>query len=318
MNKLIERMSPESVDQLRSDLAEWGAVAVHASRDELVHSLGYRRAARLKAWVSEHGSRVPRRGEVVKPAAKKFSGGTTHLVVGDCHAAPGQNLERFRWLGRMIADLRPDVVVQVGDWFSMDSLCTHRTPKDRMGELVQEDIIAGRMALAELEHELGSWSCRKVLTLGNHDARAAAIADHAPWLDGVLDIGRDHRDAGWEVFDFLSPARIDGILYQHYLTVRGTQRPISGKFHSLRLMERVKFAESVVVGHSHTFQYRFESRPGKRIHSLVAGCYFDHEEGYAGEDNAEWWRGVMVLRDVVDGDFDLEAWSIDRIRKRYG
>jgi len=318
MNNLLRKMTEASIVQLRDDVIEWGAVATVSSRDELSEIIGAKRAERLKSWVSNYGSVLPNVKRSPTKAAKRPSSGATHLVVGDCHAAPGQSMERFEWLGRMIAKLQPDTVIQVGDWYSMDSLCQHRTLKDRAEELVMDDILAGQQALATLEHAMRGWSGRKVLTLGNHDVRADNISGSAPWMDGVLDIGKSHRDAGWEVVDFLQPCRIDGVLYQHYLTVKGTARPISGKFHSLRLLERVKFAESVVVGHAHVLQHRMESRPGKRVHSLVAGCYFDHTESYAGEDNHEWWRGVIVLRGVRDGDFDMETWSIDRIRSEFG
>lgn len=311
--------TPDTVEVLARDLEEWGAVALCLPRKQLREHLPRGRADRLHAWVRANGAadprRVARRPAMVKPAS---TGGRTHLVIGDCHAAPGQDLRRFAWLGKMIREVNPDVVVQIGDWYSMDSLCAHRTLADRAEESVAADLRAGSMALSLLESELGGWGGRKILTIGNHDDRVRQLSDGQPWLRDLHNVGAEHADAGWEVVPYLRPCRVDGIAYVHYLCSAGGGRAISGKFHALRLLERVKFHESVVVGHSHRLQWRTERRPGKSVHALVAGCYFEHVEDYAGEDNGEWWRGVCVLRNVVDGDYDLETWSIDRIRARWG
>ena len=135
------------------------------------------------------------------------------------------------------------------------------------------------------------------------NAALAKLADDAPWFEGLHTPGAAHEARGWKVHGYRMPARIDGVRYQHDLPAAGGNRAIGGKFHALRLLERVKFRESVVVGHSHRLDYRTESaHAGPRVHGIVVGCYLDHVEAYAGPDNAEWWSGVVVLRDVVAGD----------------
>lgn len=320
---ILASLTPATAHRLAEDLRDWGAVAMVASVREMIASgLPHSRAAQVKAWVLRHGSADPRdlfrRDPVAVVPPRAPSATRTHLVIGDCHAAPGQDLRRFAWLGRMIRDLNPDVVISVGDWYSLDSLCAHRTLAERSQDNTADEVRAGEMALTALEGALGGWSGRKIITLGNHDDRLKQLADGAPWLRELHDIGEAHKRRGWEVVPYLQPARVDGILYQHFLTTKGSARAIGGKFHALRLLERTKFGESVVVGHSHHLQWRTESRPASRVHALVAGCYFEHIEDYAGEDNHEWWRGICVLRDVRAGDYDLETWTIDRIRERWG
>ena len=46
---------------------------------------------------------------------KKQSNIRKVLCVGDAHVEPGQNLSRFKWLGRCIAATKPDDVVLMGD-----------------------------------------------------------------------------------------------------------------------------------------------------------------------------------------------------------
>jgi hypothetical protein len=320
MNQYIEKMTPGTAEILYRDIEEWGAVAMVVARSQLVAAgLPRKRAERLRAWVLAHGSADPRpRTKLAQTAPVNPSTGRTHLIIGDCHAAPGQSLERFRLLGKLIRHIKPDLVVSIGDWYSMDSLCQHRSVGERADESTKSDIVAGEMALALLETELSGFEGQKVITLGNHDERLHSMAVDAPWLEGLHNVGRAHEQRGWKVVPFMEPFRSDGILYQHYLTVRGGRRAISGKFHSLRLLERVMFSESVVVGHSHRLCFRSEARPGRRVNGLVAGCYFDHVEDYAGEDNGEWWRGICVLRNVRNGDYDLETWSMDRIVATFG
>lgn len=313
---LLDVMTPATREILWQDIQEWGAVAMVVPHRQMIDAgMSYNRARRLREWVLKFGSADPRtRTKAPQKAPTAIKKGRTHLVIGDCHAAPGQSMERFVQLGKLILRLNPDVVISIGDWYSLDSLCHHRSLGDRAEESTKADLVAGEMALALLEAELGDWAGEKYITLGNHDERLHALSSEAPWLKDLHNVGAAHASRGWKVVPFLEPLRLDGILYQHYLTVKGGRRAISGKFHSLRLLERVMFTESVVVGHSHKFCFRSEARPGRRVNGLVAGCYFDHVEDYAGDDNGEWWRGVCVLRDVHEGDYDLEAWSMARVR----
>ena len=45
--------------------------------------------------------------------------GRTHLVIGDSHAKPGINNDRYTWAGRLAVDLKPDVIIDIGDWADM-------------------------------------------------------------------------------------------------------------------------------------------------------------------------------------------------------
>lgn len=304
--------------QLARDIAEFGPRAVGATRAATRALVGgkHHRADVLHAWLRTYGTASPARAapaprevraEPPPAPAGARTGGRTHLVVGDCHASPGQDLRRFADLGKYVAEVRPDVVVQIGDWYSFDSLCGHETPKKRAESRLVEEIEAGELALAAYHEALRKyghgWQPEHHITLGNHDKRIADLANDEPWLEGLYTPGAAHEARGWKVYPYRTPARIDGIRYQHDLPSAGGPRAIGGKFHALRLLERVKFRESVVVGHSHRLDYRTEAaHAGPRVHGIVVGCYLDHVEEYAGSDNHEWWSGVVVLHDVVAGD----------------
>ena len=45
------------------------------------------------------------------------------MVIGDAHDSPSiQDKRRFLWMGRHAAETGPDVIVQIGDFLSLDSL----------------------------------------------------------------------------------------------------------------------------------------------------------------------------------------------------
>ena len=46
----------------------------------------------------------------------------THLIIPDSHAHPGHDNERAIWLGKLIKDIKPDVVINLGDAADMPSL----------------------------------------------------------------------------------------------------------------------------------------------------------------------------------------------------
>ena len=76
---------------------------------------------------------------------------------------------------------------------------------------------------------------------------------------------------------------------------------------------------SCVMGHVQRkeidIQYKAD---GKRITSIFAGCFYQHDEAYLGPQGNECWRGVWMLHQVNDGEFDEMPISIDYLRSKYG
>lgn len=326
----LERMTWQTRLRLSRHVAQHGAEVRDLGVPVREASTRYRitssDAERLCSWVRHHGLADPlrlpdeRRPDPVPRPAAPDGPGPTHLVIGDAHAKPDQDLRRFRWLGRMIAELRPDVVVSIGDWADMESVCFHASAKDREGGRILDDLAAAADALDILEAELpDDYRPRKVITLGNHDdPRIDRLADDAPYLEGAIPtVGTAFESHGWEVHRYEAPARIDGVRYQHDLRVKG--RVVAGKYHAQQLLDKTQYDESITVGHSHGYQQRwYRTQTGRVVRSLVAGCYFEEWADYAGQDNHHWWRGILVCHDVRAGDYRLEEWPLDRIRERWG
>jgi hypothetical protein len=157
-----------------------------------------------------------------------------------------------------------------------------------------------------------------VWCVGNHEDRISRAINDMPHLEGWMGLDDlDFKRRGWRVVPFREHTTIDGVTYSHYFQGGNSAMPIAGEYAAANLV-RKKLVSSV-AGHSHLLDYarRVDGR-GRVVQGLVVGCYFEDWEAYAGQSNANWWRGLCVLRSVVDGDYDLETWSMGRIRQTWG
>ena len=68
--------------------------------------------------------------------------GKTHLVIGDQHAHPDFSNERADWLGKLIVDVKPDVIVNLGDCGDFASLSQIEKGKKVNGLSFDKDLNA--------------------------------------------------------------------------------------------------------------------------------------------------------------------------------
>lgn len=250
----------------------------------------------------------------------------THLVIPDPHATPGENNRRAEWVGRLINDVKPDVVVVLGDTADMPSLCSYdRGKKSFQGRTYQADIEVHGDFQERLWGTVKKSKRRlplRVTLIGNHEQRIERAIEYQPELEGVISYNDLELDRWYDVtvpYNGSTPGTIDldGVLYGHYIVSGVAGRPIGGEHGAYSLLSK-KFT-SCTVGHSHLLDYCTRvAGDGQRIHGLVAGCFQEHSPAYAGESVHNWWRGVVIKRNVEDGCYDPEFVSIDRLRKEYG
>lgn len=242
------------------------------------------------------------------------------LVIPDSHAHPDYNNDRFEWVGQLIHDMKPDVVVNIGDLADMPSLCFHSKAAEMEGARYEADCNAAKDAQEKLFHYVRKSKKkmpRWVWTLGNHDIRAERFVAENPIFEGKLknsDIG--YEDYPWEIVPFLQPIDIQGIDFIHYATSGLMGRPIGGTHPAWSIIK--KRNKSTVVGHSHVTDYKIDRTPGRSLMGLACGSYVDYEAAYAGPANDMWSRGIAVLDDAEDGLFDFQWISLSRLKKEYG
>lgn len=245
----------------------------------------------------------------------------THLIIGDSHSDPEVSNDRYRWLGKFAASLKPNTIIDIGDWADMGSLAHFDYGKRSFeGRRYWKDIDSAIRArelfnnqLRKLKHKP-----RLIHTEGNHEHRITKATDNDPRLDGLISTA-DLRVAslGWEHFPFGVPAIVDGIAYKHYFASGTMGKAIGGDNLASSLLRRGFM--SCVQGHSHLFDYAERTRAdGKKVFGMSVGCYFDHYMPWAGSANDMYWRGVVVLHDVVDGYGQVEKISMETIQRDYG
>ncbi len=263
-----------------------------------------------------------------------------HVVIGDAHAKPEVSNRRFDWLGKFILDLalaHPDdnvKVIDLGDWEDMPSLSSYDIGKKSYeGRRYQRDLEAAIDARRRTNQAIDSYNQRakenhkrrifveKFALGGNHsEGRIKKTIDATPMLDGTIGL-RDlcHEQFGWNYIPFLEPLNLDGITYQHYFVSGVMGRPIGGESPGLSLIR--KTLTSTVCGHSHVLDLSHRTDPsGKSIWGIQAGCFLDEDqwEDYAGPANRLWKKGILVLKDVKDGDFTSWSWiGIKELKDSY-
>lgn len=201
----------------------------------------------------------------------------------------------------------------------MPSLCTYdKGTKGFEGRRYKKDIEAMWDAQERINTPIRRHKKkvpRRVRTLGNHEHRIVKAVERDAVLEGTIsldDLGS--KDFGWEQHDFLEAVDINGVLFQHYFTSGIMGRPVASARAGVLTQ-----GQSIVMGHAHTFDHCvIGSANGKHRHGLVCGVYQDFDSGYAGPANKLWRRGIAMLRNVDQGDFDLEWISLERIKRAYG
>jgi hypothetical protein len=243
-----------------------------------------------------------------------------HVIIPDTQVRPGVPTEHLRWAGQYIAERKPDVVVHLGDHWDLPSLSSYEQKGSRWfeGKHLMEDIKAGNDALQLLEDGMGSFRPkRKVLLRGNHEDRLTRAIDADPTkLEGL--VGFEHFNdvaLGWEVIPYLKPIDIDGLMFAHYFYNPNNGRAYSGNVDTMLR----NIGRSFVMGHQQGLRVgRRELASGHTQRGLVAGSFYQHEESYRGYQAAFEWRGILVLHEVSDGNYDMMEVSLDYLRRRFG
>lgn len=250
----------------------------------------------------------------------------THLFVTDQHAHYKHNNKRADYLGHLITDTKPDVVVFGGDLWDMPSLSSYdRGKKSFQGRTFAADISSGcdflDRTFSVIRKQKKKMS-RFVFLEGNHENRLTKAVNIQPELEGTIsfdDFDLSHYFDDVVRYDGTTPGTIevDGVYYAHYFVSGVMGRPISGEHPAHSLV--TKQSGSCSAGHVHTADYHIRTAAnGKKIHGLIGGCYQDYDSDWAGTANRLWWRGCVLKRNVEKGQYDPEFISMERLKKAYG
>lgn len=257
--------------------------------------------------------------------------GVTHLMIPDTQCKPNINMGYLEWLGEYIAEKKPEVIIHIGDHADMPSLSSYDRGKGKAeGKRVYKDIEASiegmnlllrpLRILQDKELEMYGevrYKPKMVLTLGNHEERIMRHVNDNPELQGFLSYDNLlYKEMGWEVYDFLKPVTINGVSYCHFMA-----NPMSGKPYGGMAMNVLKnVGESFCMGHKQTLDVatRFLPASGKQQWAIIAGAYYEHDEGYKGHQGNHHWRGIVMQHNVKNGSFNPMFVNLEYLKSRYG
>jgi len=249
------------------------------------------------------------------------------LYIPDCQVKPGVDLSYLSHIGQYLLEKKPDVIVNGGDFADMPSLSSYDVGKKAFeGRRYKADIAAAiqgmELLLApiqEYNHNMRKsrhrqYNPRMVLTLGNHEARINKAVNNDAKLEGVLSTDDlKYKEYGWEVFPFLEVVVIGGVAFSHYFVSGPLGRPVGSAALTLS-----KKHMSTVAGHQQGLQIAMAHRgDGKRLTSIIAGSCYTHNEDYMGPQGNKHWRGIIMMHNVIDGEFDVMPVSLDYLKAKY-
>ena len=249
------------------------------------------------------------------------------IVIPDVQIKPGADLSYIRWISKYIVDKKPDALVLMGDWADMPSLSSYDVgTKSFEGRTYRDDILAANDGLqilmapiqAELERierrHITKWRLRKVVTLGNHEARIDVAIEKDRKLDGLISTDDIFfKQWGFEVYPFLEVVLVGGIAFSHFFCSGVMGRPITTARSLLNKMHM-----SCIAGHQQGYDIATANRAdGARLTGIIAGSAYPHDEAYLNAQTNQHWRGILMLNEVKDGTFDAMQVSLKFLEERY-
>lgn len=253
----------------------------------------------------------------------------THLILPDSHSHPDYSNERYDWIGKLILDLKPDVLVNIGDTADMASLSSYDRGKASFhGKNYEKDITAHLDAQERLFSPINKAKKKKprcVFLEGNHENRIKKVLDYEPHLEGKrfgisfsdLDLNKHYHD----IVEYSGGApgviTIDNIDYAHFFVSGISGRPLQSVHHGFALTQK-RFRSST-CGHSHLLDHHIaRDSSGLVRHGLVCGTLQNYAPSWAGESLFNLWsQGVCIKRSVDNGNYDLEFVSLEALKREY-
>lgn len=257
------------------------------------------------------------------------------LVIADAHVEPGQNQDRFDFLGEFIVEHRPTAIVSLGDFVSMGSLSEWDKNKNLImeGKRFKHDIEAGVDAVRRMFSPLLMLQSKqrmfkkklyipKVVWIdGNHEDRINRYVEQNAEMEGYINGFYNYVE---DIIKTCSD-QVFYIKYKDYLTyscketsisflhapINAAGKPISGEFVCRRALDL--FNNHVVFGHSHSF--RVESRfrhggDGNLVKQAVScGCFFDETPEYAIGAANNYFPCIVGIDVRSDGLLDIKTFE---------
>ena len=224
-------------------------------------------------------------------------------------------------IAKHICQIRPDIIIHLGDHWDMPSLSQYdKGKKSHRVKTYFKDITAANKAMSEFWKicykywPMINGECQSIYLLGNHCNRIEKAKEYGP--DELVDLmdlyPRDHLN--WDrVIPFLEVYKWNDIEFCHYFQNHNSPAPISTARQLL-----MKSHTSRIAGHKQGFDYEeMPSGSDKIIQAMIIGSCYYHHEAYKAHTNNH-WNGTVVLKNVENGMFDFSRYSLNSLANWYG
>lgn len=266
-------------------------------------------------------------GLIPAPSKKSLLTGESWLVIPDTQIYPGADMLFMHCIGEYILHKRPHGVIMLGDLADMESLSSYdKGKRSYEGRRYKNDIecviTAQSILWAPVRKYNARVSTRKqynprtVFLEGNHEERGRRATDLDPMLYGTIDTLRDLkvREFWQEVHEFLKVVVINGVAFSHYFGTGLMNKPCSTAQIQLRKMHM-----SCIAGHQQGRQtFTERSADGRLLTSIIAGSSYPYDFSYLGPQGNNHWRGVLMLHNMKDGQFDEVYVPTQYLLSKYG
>ena len=246
------------------------------------------------------------------------------VIFPDSHAKQEVPNTRFMVGGSFLLDYKPDVLIDMGDHWDMESLSTFDVGKKSfVGKTYKADIDSGVDAMEKLLAPLKKAKRLPEMhfIMGNHEWRIHRAVEYDSKLENTVTF-KDLRlpEMGWKVHNFKEIADIHGIGFIHYVPNGLMDRPIGGANVGKAIIKRAA-GMSLFQGHRHDLDVATEvGVSGKRLWGGSLGCYLDPDqwETYVSKTTQNtWWRGITTM-EVLDGQIEkINFISLKSLYKEY-
>jgi hypothetical protein len=246
------------------------------------------------------------------------------MAIGDHHEKPGRDKTRALWMGRHAAETRPDVIVSIGDWASLDSLSTHEQPgsqNDAERPAFFQEIESLEESIALFFSDIDPGQIPFFHTHGNHEHRAWRAANRQPKLNGDMPQRLDQEFArfGIKTSPFGEFLDIGGVDFTHI------PLSIMGKEMGGEMMERnagMKSLRDLVCGHTHRANVLTVMKVGQqrqvKVVNLGTSMPYGLVEKYTGLAPTGWFYGIHELT-IRSGQISaVRQWDMLELENLYG
>lgn len=216
----------------------------------------------------------------------------------DSHNQPGMDTERFEWLAKFVNDVKPDYLVDGGDFDDLNSLCHYERNDSWSGKFkptFEADLKASQIARDILDTQI-THSCEKHFILGNHEDRLYQFENLNPELYGMMQHAYEEIHKDWAITPYKGYLDIGGVDFTH-IPMNGMNKPMGGARCAVQVAS--KSVRDCCFGHVHTYGYWEESKlgPNRSTIAICGGSFMPDKyvPKYAQGSAKGYWYGCHVI-----------------------